>query len=99
MIEAIFKTSFALGDMRNSTASQASQAQAADFGSVLNSLASDAVGTVRAGEEAAAAGIIGAMPVQQVVEKVLAAERTLQTTLAIRDKMVGAYLELSRMQI
>jgi flagellar hook-basal body complex protein FliE len=71
----------------------------AEFGDMLNALATTAVGAIRAGEEAAAAGITGAMPVQDVVEKVLAAERALQTTIAIRDKMVGAWLEISRMQI
>jgi flagellar hook-basal body complex protein FliE len=37
--------------------------------------------------------------VQQVVEAVMAAEQTLQSSIAIRDKVVAAYLEVSRMQI
>jgi flagellar hook-basal body complex protein FliE len=31
--------------------------------------------------------------------KVMEAERTFSTAMAIRDKVVGAYLEISRMQI
>ncbi|MFN0191035.1 MAG: flagellar hook-basal body complex protein FliE [Aestuariivirga sp.] len=51
------------------------------------------------GEAAAIKGITGEMPLQQAVEKVLEAERALQTAISIRDKVVGAYLEISRMQI
>ena len=55
--------------------------------------------SMRAGESAAIAGITGEMPMQQVVEKVLETERTLTTAISIRDKIVSAYLELTRMQI
>jgi len=34
-----------------------------------------------------------------VVERILEAERSLQTGLAVRDKLVSAYLEVTRMQI
>jgi flagellar hook-basal body complex protein FliE len=37
--------------------------------------------------------------VQQVVEAVMAAEQALQSAIAVRDKVVSAYLEISRMQI
>ncbi len=99
MIEAISRASFPVAGMSASLAAPAQEASANEFGGILNALAGNAVSTIRAGEEAAAAGIIGAMPVQDVVEKVLAAERALQTTIAIRDKMVSAWLEISRMQI
>ena len=51
------------------------------------------------GEAAGIAGIQGQMSPQRVVEQVLAAERTLQAAIAVRDKLVGAYLEINRMQI
>lgn len=70
-----------------------------DFVSVLKSFASNAVDTVRQGEAAAIAGIQGSLPLQTVVENVLAAERTLQASIAVRDKLVTSYLEISRMQI
>jgi flagellar hook-basal body complex protein FliE len=54
---------------------------------------------VRSGEAAAVAGVQGSLPLQTVVERVMAAERTLQAALAVRDKAVGAYQEISRMQI
>jgi flagellar hook-basal body complex protein FliE len=37
--------------------------------------------------------------VQKVVDAVLAAERELQTVIAVRDKAVNAYQEISRMSI
>lgn len=63
------------------------------------SFATNAAGTLRQGEAAAIAGVQGTMPVQQVVDQVMAAERTLQTVIGVRDKVVTAFLEISRMQI
>ena len=71
----------------------------ADFGAMLSHLASNAAGVVRQAEAMSIAGIQGTATVQQVVESVMAAEQTLQGAVAIRDKVVAAYLELSRMQI
>ena len=76
------------------------QAQGAQsFSDVLANFATNASGTLRQGEAAAIAGVQGTMPVQQVVEHVMAAERTLQTVIGIRDKAVSAFLEISKMQI
>ncbi len=44
-------------------------------------------------------GCSGKASVQQVVEAVMSAEQTLQSAIAIRDKVVSAYLEISRMAI
>lgn len=63
------------------------------------SFASQLADTVRAGESAVLSGIKGEMPLQQVVETVMHAERTLTTAISIRDKVVSAYLEMTRMQI
>ena len=72
---------------------------AGDFGSVLKSLALDSMQSVRDGEAAAIAGVQGSMPLQTVVEHIMAAERTLQAGIAVRDKVVSSYLEITRMQI
>jgi flagellar hook-basal body complex protein FliE len=70
-----------------------------DFGAVLGQVVSDAVGTMQTGEALAIQGLQGAVPAFKVVEGVMAAQRTLQTALAIRDKAVSAYQEISRMAI
>lgn len=69
------------------------------FAETLRQFAGEAAATLRQGEAAALGGISGSLPLQTVVDRVMAAERTLQTTLAVRDKAVTAYLEISRMQI
>ncbi|GGF47797.1 flagellar hook-basal body complex protein FliE 2 [Azorhizobium oxalatiphilum] len=70
-----------------------------DFSEVLASVSSEAIGTLRKGEATAISGIQGKASVQQVVEAVMSAEQTLQTALAVRDKVVAAYQEVSRMAI
>jgi flagellar hook-basal body complex protein FliE len=70
-----------------------------DFAKTLASMASDAVSTIKAGESTAMAGMKGEASLQQVVQAVMLADQTLQTVVAVRDKVVGAYLEISRMQI
>jgi flagellar hook-basal body complex protein FliE len=71
----------------------------ANFTNVLASLAANAVESVKTAEQASVAGIRGEMPVQEVVSSVMGAERSLHTAIAVRDKVVAAYLEISRMQI
>jgi flagellar hook-basal body complex protein FliE len=70
-----------------------------DFGSVLSQVASDAVGKLNAGEATAISGLQGKASVQEVVQSVLDAQQAVQTAVAIRDKVVSAYQEVSRMAI
>lgn len=100
MISAIQSASVPAPDTRPPAGPQAAGPIAGvDFGEVLAGLVNSSSSTLRQGEAAAVAGIQGQMTTQAVVEQVLAAERTLQAVTAIRDKAVGAYLEISRMQI
>lgn len=71
-------------------------------GSFLDAMKETAVASMQAlreGEAAAIGGITGTVPVQTMVEQVLAAERSLQTIIAVRDKLVASYLDITRMQI
>jgi Flagellar hook-basal body protein len=77
----------------------AASPQSVDFGDIMVQVAANAAQTLRAGESAAIAGIQGKASVQQVVEAVMSAEQALQTAIAIRDKVVAAYQEISRMAI
>ncbi|MFE1600208.1 flagellar hook-basal body complex protein FliE [Methylobacterium sp. ID0610] len=69
------------------------------FGDVMAQLASGMRDNLKAGEAAAISGLQGRASTQQVVEAVMSAEQSLQTAIAIRDKVVAAYLEISRMAI
>jgi flagellar hook-basal body complex protein FliE len=70
-----------------------------DFGQVLGQVVNEAMGTMQAGEAIAIQGLQGAAPAYKVVEGVMAAQRTLQSALAIRDKAVSAFQEITRMAI
>ena len=70
-----------------------------DFAQTMASMAADAISTVKTGETTAIAGMQGKAPLQQVVQAVMQADQALRTVVAVRDKVVGAYQEISRMQI
>jgi flagellar hook-basal body complex protein FliE len=70
-----------------------------DFARILESFAASATGDLKTAEAASIAGMQGGLAIGDVVEAVMQAERSLQTALAIRDKVVNAYLEMTRMQI
>jgi flagellar hook-basal body complex protein FliE len=72
---------------------------ASDFTSVLSSLATQTASTIRASEDAAIKGIQGQAPLQEVVQSVMQAQTSLQMAMALRDKAVLAYQDLTRMTI
>jgi flagellar hook-basal body complex protein FliE len=78
---------------------QAESTSSADFESVLKSVVSDAAGAVGAAESLALQGMNGSASVAQVVNSVMSAEQSLQIAISIRDKVVAAYGEISRMNI
>lgn len=109
MIPALLPLS-AIGSSLGSAAASAATSAAASaassvasagssFGAALAQAASQGLNTLRSAENTAAAGIDGTASVQQVVDGVMEAERTLQTALAIRDKAVTAWQQISQMQI
>lgn len=71
----------------------------ASFSEMMSSVSQEAIDRLKQGEAASIAGVDGEASVQQVVEAVMAAEQSLQTAIAIRDKVVQAYQEISRMTI
>jgi flagellar hook-basal body complex protein FliE len=78
---------------------QQTAAAGPSFQDMVTQAAKDAVGTMQQGEAAAIEGVKGTLPTFKVVDAVMSAQRTLQQTLAIRDKAVSAYQEITRMSI
>jgi flagellar hook-basal body complex protein FliE len=74
-------------------------AAAPTFGALLEQTLSQAVDAGRRGEAIATAAVAGGSGLQDVVEAVNAAEITLQTVVAVRDRMIAAYQEILRMPI
>ncbi|MBM3549046.1 MAG: flagellar hook-basal body complex protein FliE [Alphaproteobacteria bacterium] len=70
-----------------------------DFLSMVKDAAQDAVKTGQKAEALSVAGVAGQADLLDVVRAVGNAEFTLQTVVAVRDKMVNAYQELLRMPI
>jgi flagellar hook-basal body complex protein FliE len=58
-----------------------------------------AVGTMRVGETAAAQGATGQGDLVGVVNAVTAAELTLESVVAIRDRVIAAYQDIMKMPI
>lgn len=71
----------------------------ASFAQVLADMASNTVGSVKAADNMAVQGIMGKADTREVVDAVMKAEQALQASIAIRDKIVTAYLETTRMAI
>jgi flagellar hook-basal body complex protein FliE len=69
------------------------------FTDVLAEVTGNPFDALKAGEAAAIGGIQGKVSVQQVVQSIMTAEESLQAAIAIRDKVVSAYQEISRMAI
>ena len=77
----------------------ANAAQPMSFSQILGDMATDTVTSLRASETKSFESIQGKANTREVVDAVMTAEQTLQTAIAIRDKVVTAYLEVARMQI
>lgn len=69
------------------------------FASVMADLANRTVGTLEQAEQLSVQGIQGQADTREVVDAVMSAEQALTATVAIRDKIVSAYMEISRMAI
>lgn len=82
-----------------SAASAVRPAVGTGFSDMLADISGQAVSSLQGAEAAAITGLQGKTSVQHVVQTIMAAETTLQTALAVRDKVVAAYQEISRMAI
>jgi flagellar hook-basal body complex protein FliE len=76
-------------------------ASAADesFQDMFARVAAAARDSVETGEAAAIKGVSGETSVQNVVQAMMTAEQQLKAAIAVRDRVVAAYQEISRMQI
>jgi flagellar hook-basal body complex protein FliE len=72
---------------------------ALDFAGLLGDAIAGVAEKLRGAEAMSISGIKGMASTQDVVEKVMAAEQSLQAAIAVRDKVVSAYMEISRMAI
>jgi flagellar hook-basal body complex protein FliE len=76
-----------------------SGAGAGDFSQFLTQAMNNAVSTMKTGEQMAASQATGKGDVVDVVNAVNAAELTLDTVVAVRDKVIAAYQNIMQMPI
>ena len=69
------------------------------FAEALGQAATKTVNTLQGAEQVSIQALRGDADTRQVVDAVMNAQQALQTAVAIRDKVVSAYLEISRMGI
>ena len=70
-----------------------------DFSKLMSSMATSTVSALRESEAAAIGAMNGQASVQDAITKIMEAERNLQQAVAVRDKVISTYTELTRMQI
>lgn len=88
-----------VSDFSSQTSSVAKADTGASFGEVFSQVSSDAIDRLKAGEATSISGLQGSASTQNVVESVMSAQQSLQTAIAIRDKLVSAYQSISQMAI
>jgi flagellar hook-basal body complex protein FliE len=72
---------------------------AESFESALANAAGNAVGSLNHAQAVSIDALQGNADTRKVVDAVMNAQETLSAAIAIRDKIVAAYLDVSRMQI
>ena len=69
------------------------------FGELVKQAAQSTVDSLKQGEAATLQAVAGKADIAQVVTAVSNAEVTLQTAVAVRDRVIQAYLDILRMPI
>lgn len=77
----------------------AAPAAGGGFGGMIESLVTDTATNMRVAETASAKQVAGKGDLVDVATAIGAAEAALDTMVAVRDRIVGAYTEIMRMQI
>jgi flagellar hook-basal body complex protein FliE len=78
---------------------QSTSGAGGDFSSMMAQLANGTVDSLNTSEKMSIAGMSGKATTQSVVEAVMQAQESLQTAIAVRDKAVSAFQEVTRMSI
>lgn len=74
-------------------------AAGASFASLLGDAVGRVAGNLQQAEKLSVEALQGDGDMRAVVDAVMSAEQSLQAAVAIRDKIVSAYIEISRMAI
>jgi flagellar hook-basal body complex protein FliE len=84
-------------DLQTGQAASPATGSAPSFQDLVGTAAKNAVGTMQEGERMSAQAVLGKADITEVVMAVNNAEITLQSVVAVRDRMISAYQEILRM--
>jgi flagellar hook-basal body complex protein FliE len=96
---AAYQAMSKLGTSGAAGAAQPAAASGTGFGDFLSGALKDAVGNIKAGEQMATQQAAGKADIVNVVSAVNQAELTLDTVVAVRDKVIQAYQSIMQMPI
>lgn len=89
----------AIAKIGTESATAGATGAASDFSQFLTQALDNAVSTMKTGEQVAATAATGQGDVVGMVNAVNAAELTLDTVVAVRDKVISAYQNIMQMPI
>lgn len=96
---AAYKSVAEMGSGAATSGSSVTGTGAGGFGQFLSDALKDSIDTMKQGEKMAGAGVAGKADIVDVVNAVNQAEVTLDTVVAVRDKVVAAYQSIMNMPI
>jgi flagellar hook-basal body complex protein FliE len=104
MVDKIANPAAAAGAYANTMkiglgADSAKDAEKGGFGAMMKQLAVDSINVMRHSETMSAKAITGEANLPDVVQAVNAADLTINTIVAVRDRLINAYTEIMRMPI
>jgi flagellar hook-basal body complex protein FliE len=88
-----------IGGASSAASSAAAQAPGGSFSDFLSGAVKDSINSISAGEKASTQAVAGNANIVDVVNSVNSAELTLDTVVAVRDKVVAAYQSIMTMPI
>lgn len=88
-----------IGAARTESPGRAAEPDGAGFGAMLADLGSSTLSALQRAEQASISALQGKGDTREVVETIMQAERSLTTAMAVRDKLVAAFQEITRMSI
>ena len=88
-----------IANMAGASAPAATSAPAPGFSDFLSGAITDSINSISQGEQAATQQVTGKANIVDVVNSVNSAELTLDTVVAVRDKVVAAYQSIMQMPI
>ena len=83
----------------NTPGVEARPAEGPNFADFLKEAGAEAAQTLRASEQTSVNGLAGKADLSDIVTAVSQAEATLQTVVAVRDRVIQAYQDIMRMPI